>query len=95
MEQDSGPPIPAEGDTGAMEAIRNGKNLRKPECGDFWEDFMSLCNNASALADLLNVPAEKIQTWATRIQENLEKIKKMDSGESENKEMMRTGDATP
>jgi len=27
----------------ALRAIRNGMNLRKEDCGDFWDDFFICC----------------------------------------------------
>lgn len=59
----------------AMEAIRSGMHLRKKEeCGDFWDDFITVCGNADALSELLNVPRETITGWPGKIRELKEKV---------------------
>ncbi|MHA1949715.1 MAG: hypothetical protein ACW99G_06965 [Candidatus Thorarchaeota archaeon] len=95
-EQDEGGPLLDSGEeTKAMEAIRNGMNIRKPECGDFWEDFISVSGNADAMADLLEVPKEKITSWGSKIRDLLEKVKQADGEESDSEnsrsEMVPTG----
>lgn len=61
-------------DAQAMEAIRNGNNLRKGDCGDFWEDFISVCGNADAMASLLDIPKEKITGWPAKVRKMIEKV---------------------
>jgi len=68
-----------------MNAIRNGMNIRKPECGEFWEDFITVAGNADAMADLLEVPREKVTSWASKIRELIEKVNNAD-GESGDKD---------
>ena len=101
-EQDEGGPLLDSGEeTKAMEAIRNGMNVRKPECGDFWDDFISVSGNADAMADLLEVPKEKVTSWASKIRGLVEKIKDADDGEadadadSERSDMIPTGNNGP
>lgn len=60
----------------AMEAIRSGMNLRKEDCGDFWDDFITVCGNADALSKLLDVPKETITGWPGKIRELKEKDRK-------------------
>ena len=74
----------------AMEVIRKGLNLRKPGCGDFWEDFIDICNDADGLSELLDVEREKISKWASLIKQHIEKVEDMDAGEE--KSMVSTGD---
>lgn len=106
MEQDIGgqddtanDPAPDNGDpdTGAMNAIRTGINIRaKKDCGDFWDDFIKVCGNADAMSELLDVPREKVTGWAGRIQELLDKVGKSDeesaSSRKKSAEMLSTGD---
>lgn len=79
-------------DSRSMEAIRNGLNLRKKDCGSFWDDFISVCGNADALAELLEIPKEKITGWPGKIKENLDKIQKLDNKSNEKDAVMSTGD---
>lgn len=79
----------------SMQAIRSGQNLRKDDCGDFWDDFISVCGNADAMADLLEVPREKVTGWASKIRTLIDKIDAADSNEAdadEKAELMPTGD---
>jgi hypothetical protein len=99
-EQDEGGPLLDSGEeTKAMEAIRNGMNIRKPECGDFWDDFISVSGNADAMADLLEVPKEKVSSWASKIHDLIEKVKQKDGEESDpsntRSEMIPTGNDGP
>lgn len=61
-------------DKKSTEAIRAGINIRD----DFWDDFLSLTNNSTALAELLKVPATKISAWRSRIQKYLDKVREED-----------------
>jgi hypothetical protein len=74
-------------DSKTMELIRVGKNLN-PE---FWDNFMKICNNTEALANLLGISANDITNWTSRIKDALDKVEKTDVGGSRNK-MLKTGD---
>lgn len=79
-------------DNKAMEVVRRGLNLRKPGCGNFWEDFIDICNDADGLSELLDVEQEKISRWASIIEEYTNKAEEEDT--SDEKEIMPTGDET-
>jgi len=69
-------------DTKAMMAIRTGMNISD----DFWDNFISVTNNADALAELLGVREDQVRSWGGRVQEALEKVKTADdNGEGEEK----------
>jgi len=74
-EEQEGPLLTSGEESQAMEAIRNGLNLRKPDCGDFWEDFITVSGNADAMSELLEVPREKVTNWASKITELVDKVK--------------------
>jgi|WetSurMetagenome_2_1015567.scaffolds.fasta_scaffold1082580_1 hypothetical protein len=77
------PTLQTSGEEGqAMEAIRSGLYLRKEGCGSFWDDFISVCGNADAISELLDVPKEKITGWGGKIRELVEKVEQMDAGDS-------------
>lgn len=61
-------------DRKAAEAIRAGINLRE----DFWDDFLLLLNNSSALAELLKVPTTRISSWRSRVQRYLDQVQAED-----------------
>jgi len=95
---DIGDPLLDSGEeTKSMDAIRSGLHIRKPECGDFWEDFISLTGNADAMAELLEVPREKVTSWASKIREMVDKVKSSDEqdDDSEKSEMIPTGNSGP
>ena len=71
--------------------VRIGKDLHKENQTPFWDEFITLCNNADALASLLKVSREKIMEWPARIKETLEKIEKHTSNNSERPEIKPTG----
>ncbi len=58
----------------AVEAIRTGINIRE----DFWDDFLLLINNSSALGELLKIPATRISSWRSRVQRYLDQVKAED-----------------
>lgn len=62
-------------DDKAMEAIRNGINVRE----DFWDDFLLVINNSGALSVLLDVPATKIGAWHQNVKQALDKVKQADA----------------
>jgi hypothetical protein len=64
-----------EGPEKAMAVVRKGINLRE----DFWDDFLSLCGDAAGMAELLDVPREKITGLSGRIGRLKDKIKEKDS----------------
>tara|TARA_Y100000034_G_C6674711_1_gene296394 strand:- start:52 stop:459 length:408 start_codon:yes stop_codon:yes gene_type:complete len=86
-------PLLDSGDNGeVLTAIRNGLNLRKSEdCGNFWDDFISICNNSTALAALLGVKAEQISSWPMKVRKALDKVEDEDSEEKKPK-LVQTGD---
>ena len=85
--------VKSESDTLALEAMRNGRNLRKPNCGDFWEDFITICNNPESVAALLGVSKENVTGWATKIREAQEKLdQEEDHSDKKRSEVLPTGD---
>lgn len=80
-------------DSAVLRVIRTGNSLRsKSDCGNFWNDFISIINDSDGLSELLDVPAEKIGGWAARIQEILDEISDKDGEESGGKaEILPTG----
>lgn len=62
-------------DDKAMEAIRNGINVRE----DFWDDFLLVVNNSGALSVLLDVPVTKISAWHQKVKEALDRVQKADA----------------
>jgi hypothetical protein len=78
----------------AMRVIRTGVGLRsKKECGDFWDDFISICNDSEGLSELLDVPPEKISGWASKVKEAREKMDSADDQgtASKNAKVITTG----
>jgi hypothetical protein len=80
----------------AMEAIRSGLHLRKKDCGDFWEDFITICGNADAMSALLEVPKEKVTGWNNKVREMLNKVDEADDDAEDSdkgkREQIPTGD---
>lgn len=60
----------------ASQIIRQGKNLRKEGETSFWDDFISICNDAQGLAELLNVSEQEVRNWPNLIKEKLDNLKK-------------------
>lgn len=77
----------------AFRAIRNGMNLRKEDCGSFWDDFIQVCGDSEGMAELLEVPKEKITGWPTKIKEILGKVEQKDNHEDADgkSELVQTG----
>ena len=73
----------------AMEVVRIGKNLSK----DFWENFTRICNNTEGVADLLDVDAQKVSSWSSKIHEILKKVDSMDANKKNR--MIDTGNSGP
>lgn len=82
----------------ALRAIRNGMNLRKEDCGSFWDDFIQVCGDSDAMAELLEVPKEKITGWPSKIKEVLGQVEEKDNQdgpENERSEMVPTSSDGP
>jgi hypothetical protein len=72
----------AHADTKAMRAIRTGINTRE----DFWDNFITVTNNADGLADLLGVREDQVRSWGARVKDSLDKVHNADdNGEGEEK----------
>lgn len=86
-------PLLDSGDSGeVLTAIRNGLHLRKKEeCGNFWDDFISVCNNSSALAALLGVRSEQVSSWPNKIRKALEEVEE-EENQDKKPELIHTGD---
>jgi hypothetical protein len=73
--------------------IRSGNNLRKKECGNFWDDFLNLFGNVEATAELLDIPKEKITKWFGIINKLRNEVRIIDSNSSKQKnKIIKTGD---
>jgi hypothetical protein len=59
----------------ATNVVRSGINLDQ----DFWDNFISILNNANGVAELFDVPREKVTNWASRIKEIINKINSEDN----------------
>lgn len=68
-------------------AIRAGLNVNP----QFWEEFMQVCNQSSALAELLGVRQEVIGGWSAKIRTGLKQVEQMDRGISTKAAMITTG----
>ena len=92
-EEDNGALLTSGEESVAFRAIRNGMNLRKEDCGNFWDDFIQVCGDADGMSELLEVPKEKITGWPSKIKEILDKVDQKDNQEDgEGKaEMVPTG----
>lgn len=66
-------------DSQVLTIVRAGQSLRKEDESQFWDDFISLCSNASGLGELLQISPEKIRSWPSRIREALDKLEKHDA----------------
>jgi hypothetical protein len=73
----------------AMEVVRIGKNLDK----NFWENFARLCNNTDGFAELLDIDAQKVGGWSSRIHEVLQKVENKDANKKNR--MLSTGNSGP
>ena len=80
-------------ETKSMEAIRTGMHLRKPGQNDFWDDFLNLIGNADSIAELLEIPKDKIASWPSKIKQIREKVHRADHQERPDKaSVIKTGD---
>ena len=76
-----------------MNLIRSGNNLRKKECGNFWDDFLNIIGNVDATAELLNVPKEKITKWFGIINKLRNQVKTIDANSDKQKnKIIKTGE---
>lgn len=76
----------------AMRVVRTGIGLRsKKDCGNFWDDFIAVCNDGEGLAELLDISTEKIGGWATKIKEVLDKVETADGVDTKKTKMVSTG----
>lgn len=99
MERDmsrSSPLMDSGDETTGMRVIRSGMALRDDDDSSFWEDFISLCNDAEGMADLLGIKREAVTSWASRIREALDKVQQHDQQREDNpdedQEMIPTGE---
>lgn len=82
-------------DAQALNIIRNGKDLRDKEESQFWDDFISLCTNASGMSELLGVSKDKVVSWPSKIKELLNQLERQTSespAHRDEKETIPTGD---
>jgi hypothetical protein len=68
-----------------LDIIRTGNSLKKPDCGNFWDDFINLCGNADSVAALLDVPKEKVTSWSGTINKLRKEAEIKDSDKSHKK----------
>lgn len=76
----------------SLNIVRSGLNMRKKDCGNFWDDFIYLCGNAEAMSELLDVPKEKITKWRYSINKVVDQVKDLDSNKKIKKKVFKTGD---
>jgi hypothetical protein len=75
-----------------LNVIKKGLEIRDPGCGEFWEDFMSICADASAVAELLDVPSTKVAKWASIIRDKIQEVENDNSKVADNKsKVLSTG----
>ena len=75
-----------------LNVIKKGLEIRDPGCGEFWEDFMSICSDASAVAELLDVPSAKVSKWASIIRDKIQEVENDNSKVADNKsKVLSTG----
>jgi hypothetical protein len=75
----------------SFNVIRKGLEIRDPGCGDFWEDFMAVCADATAVAELLDVPVTKVSKWASIIQEGVKQVEELGSNNKPKSKVIDTG----
>jgi len=78
-------------ETKSMEAIRTGNHLRSDK-GSFWEDFINLLGSLDAIAELLEVPRDKVAGWPSKIKQIIEKVHRADNQDRSDKNtVVKTG----
>jgi hypothetical protein len=68
-----------------MNLIRHGNHVKSPKCGNFWDDFSKICNNADALSELLDVSKEKVTSWSGYINKIRNQVEAEDSNKIDKK----------
>jgi hypothetical protein len=76
----------------SLDLIRSGNNIRNSDCGNFWDDFASLCGNAESMAELLDVPKEKITGWSGHISKLREEVRNKDSNKNKKDKIIKNGE---
>ena len=76
----------------SLNLIRSGNNLRKNDCGNFWDDFANLCGNVEAMSELLDIPKEKVSGWSGHINKLREIVNTEDSNKTNKKNRIINGD---
>lgn len=82
-------------DDRALVVARIGKEMHEEGETSFWDEFVTICNNADGLSQLLGVPAGQIRSWPAKIQEVLDKLERqtaVNPSEKQKAEMVPTGD---
>lgn len=82
-------------DSKTLAVVRTGKDMRKEDESQFWDEFVSLCSNADGLAELLDVNAEKVRSWPNKIHDALQQLEQHhleNPSEEEKTEVIPTGD---
>lgn len=68
-------------ESAATHVIRAGMNISP----DFWDNFMSLLGDSDGVAELFDVPKEKVIRWSTSIKDALSNVNTSDDEESKGK----------
>lgn len=91
--EDDAPLLDGGEESKAMRVVRTGVGLRTKDCGNFWDDFISVCNDGEGLSELLDVPSEKIGSWASKVKDMLDKVDAADDQGTQGKsaKMVSTG----
>ncbi len=55
-------------DDAALSAIETGNNV----ADDFWNNFITVCNNKEGVASLLGVTTSKVATWQQTIKDKMD-----------------------
>ena len=79
----------SESEQKASDVVRKGMNLQRGK--DFWSDLISLCGNAEGMAELFDIPREKITALAGRINKLRSQIDNQESSKTKDK-LIKTGD---
>ncbi len=82
-------------DSKTLAVVRTGKEMRKEDESQFWDEFISLCSNADGLAELLDVNPEKVRSWPNKIHDALQQLEQHhleNPSEEEKAEVVPTGD---
>lgn len=75
-------------DEKSIDVIKSGLNIDE----SFWENFLLILNNGEGLANLLDVPYEKVITWNDKIKKALDQTKdNIETPEKKNDKIMKTG----